>query len=90
MALSLAETEYGRTMLAKAMADGRVHELAPYNSPFMRMLLEPERRPHRVHYNVMDGAGHVVHVPPDEFLFWPNGRGSCSDCIWIVPGTLQR
>lgn len=43
-----------------------------------------EAWPHFVHYQ----KHRVIYVPPDEFLTWRPSRPS--DCIWIVPGTLER
>lgn len=43
--------------------------------------------PHVVRYRVNDG---VHYTPPQEFYVGRRVEKSPSDCLWIVPGTLER
>lgn len=44
---------------------------------------DPEPQPHLVHYQ----KHRVIHIPPDENLWWTPVRPS--DCTWMVPGSAH-
>jgi uncharacterized LabA/DUF88 family protein len=52
---------------------------------FIDMLTQPEPRPHQVYCRY----GRHTYVPPSSFMFDIGPHGPF-DCVWIVPGTLER